>query len=55
LQQRDGEIETLKLLVSQLRRIQSERKSEKLQRQIEQRQLRLEDLQLEQAAEPTPE
>jgi transposase len=53
LQQRDSEIETLQLLLSQLRRMQFGRKSEKLQWQIEQLQLRLEDLELEQAAEPT--
>jgi len=53
LQQRDSEIETLQLLLSQLRRMQFGRKSEKLQWQIEQLQLRLEDLELEQAAQPT--
>ena len=53
LLQRESEIETLQLLLSQLRRMQFGRKSEKFQRQIEQLQLRLEDLQLEQAAEPT--
>ncbi len=53
LLQRESEIETLQLLLSQLRRMQFGRKSEKLQRQIEQLQLRLEDLQLEQAAETT--
>ena len=50
LLQRENEIETLKLLLSQLRRMQFGRKSEKLQRQIEQLELRLEDLQLAQAA-----
>ena len=50
LLQRESEIETLQLLLSQLRRMQFGRKSEKFQRQIEQLQLRLEDLQLEQAA-----
>jgi transposase len=49
LRQRDGEIETLKLLLSQLRRMQFGRKSEKLGRQIEQLELRLEDLQQAQA------
>src|SRR5258707_13907112 len=55
LLQRESEIETLKLLLSQLRRMQFGRKSEKLQRQIEQLELRLEDLQLAQAAEETTE
>ncbi|HEX8797162.1 MAG TPA: IS66 family transposase [Terriglobales bacterium] len=50
LLQRENEIETLKLLLSQLRRMQFGRKSEKLQRQIEELELRLEDLQLAQAA-----
>jgi len=54
LRQRESEIETLKLLLSQLRRMQFGRKSEKLQGQIEQLELRLEDLQLAQAAEQTP-
>jgi transposase len=53
LLQRESEIETLKLLLSQLRRMQFGRKSEKLERQIEQLELRLEDLQLAQAAEQT--
>jgi hypothetical protein len=53
LQQRDCEIETLKLLLSQLRRMQFGRKSEKLGRQIEQLELRLEDLQQTQAAAQT--
>lgn len=53
LLQRESEIETLKLLLSQLRRMQFGRKSEKRQRQIEQLELRLEDLQLAQAAEET--
>jgi transposase len=61
LRQRDCEIETLKLLLSQLRRMQFGRKSEKLERQIEQLELRLEDLQQAQAAaqpaaeSPSPE
>jgi transposase len=55
LLQRESEIETLKLLLSQLRRMQFGRKSEKLQRQIEQLELRLEDLQQAQAAEETSE
>ena len=50
LRQRDREIETLKLLLSQLRRMQFGRKSEKLGRQIEQLELRLEDLQQARAA-----
>jgi len=53
LQDRDREIETLKLLLSQLRRMQFGRKSEKLGRQIEQLELRLEDLQQAQAAAQT--
>jgi transposase len=53
LLKRESEIETLKLLLSQLRRMQFGRKSEKLQRHIEQRELRLEDLQVAQAAEQT--
>jgi transposase len=53
LQQRDSEIEHLKLLLSQLRRMQFGPKSEKLERQIEQLELRLEDLQQAQAAEQT--
>jgi transposase len=53
LLKRESEIETLKLLLSQLRRMQFGRKSEKLQRHIEQLELRLEDLQVAQAAEPT--
>ena len=49
---RESEIEHLKLLLSQLRRMQFGRKSEKLERQIEQLELRLEDLQ---QAEPAGE
>jgi len=45
LQSREYEIEHLKLLLAQLRRMQFGRKSEKLERQIEQLELRLEDLQ----------
>jgi transposase len=45
LQSRESEIEHLKLLLIQLRRMQFGRKSEKLERQIEQLELRLEDLQ----------
>src|SRR5215469_17860616 len=53
LQRREIEIEHLKLLLSQLRRMQFGRKSEKLEWQIEQLELRLEDLQQAQAAEQT--
>src|ERR1700757_3157206 len=53
LQRREMEIEHLKLLLSQLRRMQFGPKSEKLQRQIEQLELRLEDLQQAQTAEQT--
>jgi hypothetical protein len=53
LLRREMEIEHLKLLLSQLRRMQFGPKSEKLQRQIEQLELRLEDLQQAQTAEPT--
>src|ERR1700747_675156 len=52
-QRRETEIEHLKLLLSQLRRMQFGRKSEKLGRQIEQLELRLEDLQQTKASEPT--
>ena len=53
LLQRESEIEHLKLLLNQLRRMQFGPKSEKLERQIEQLELRLEDLQQAQAAEQT--
>lgn len=53
LQTREQEIEHLKLLLSQLRRMQFGRKSEKLERQIEQLELRLEDLQQSQPSEST--
>ena len=53
LLRREIEIEHLKLLLSQLRRMQFGRKSEKLARQIEQLELRLEDLQQAQAGEQT--
>src|SRR5258708_11500363 len=46
---RDSEIEQLKLLIAKLRRIQFGRSSEKLDRQIEQLELRLEALQLNDA------
>ena len=48
---RDHEIEHLKLLIAKLRRMQFGRRSEKVQRQIEQLELRLEDLQANQPAE----
>src|SRR5262252_10511494 len=53
LLQRENEIEHLKLLLNQLRRMQFGPKSEKLEQQIEQLELRLEDLQQAQAAEQT--
>src|SRR5215472_12033343 len=46
---RDAEIEHLKLLIAKLRRMQFGRSSEKLDRQIEQLELRLEALQLNDA------
>ena len=46
---RDTEIENLKLLILKLRRMQFGRKSEKLGHQIEQLELRLEDLESGQA------
>lgn len=46
---RDSEIEHLKLLIAKLRRMQFGRSSEKLDRQIEQLELRLEALQLNDA------
>src|SRR6202162_2158802 len=46
---RDNEIEHLKLLIAKLRRMQFGRKSEKLDRQIEQLELRLDELQTTQA------
>src|SRR5271169_1615004 len=46
---RDSEIEQLKLLIAKLRRMQFGRSSEKLDRQIEQLELRLEELQTNQA------
>jgi transposase len=45
LSTRTAEIEHLKLLIAKLQRMQFGRKSEKLDRQIEQLELRLEDLQ----------
>ncbi len=52
LASRDTEIENLKLLVLKLRRMQFGRKSEKLDKQIEQLELRLEDLEASQSARP---
>src|ERR1700733_11011943 len=49
---RDTEIEHLKLLIAKLRRMQFGRKSEKLDRQIEQLELRLDELQATQAENP---
>src|SRR6201998_1527781 len=46
---RDSELEQLKLLIAKLRRMQFGRKSEKLDRQIEQMELQLEALQLNDA------
>jgi transposase len=57
LNTRAAEIEHLKLLIAKLRRIQFGRKSEKLDRQIEQLELQLEDLQADEgeAAREMPE
>src|SRR5688572_24288794 len=52
LASRDTEIENLKLLVLKLKRMQFGRKSEKLDKQIEQLELRLEDLESNQSARP---
>ena len=49
---RESEVEHLKLLIAKLQRLQFGRKSEKVERQIEQLELRLEDLQTNQAAAP---
>src|SRR5262245_46326621 len=49
LASRDSEIEQLKLLIAKLQRMQFGRKSEKLERQIEQLQLRLEALEMNNA------
>ncbi len=51
---RDIEIDNLKLLVLKLKRMQFGRKSEKLDRQIGQLELRLEDLEWAPAAQPEP-
>ncbi|HYD78937.1 MAG TPA: IS66 family transposase [Paucimonas sp.] len=50
LSTRTAEIEHLKLLIAKLQRMQFGRKSEKLDRQIEQLELRLEDLQADEGA-----
>ena len=52
LASRDTEIENLKLLVLKLKRLQFGQKSEKLDKQIEQLELRLEDLEANQTARP---
>jgi transposase len=49
LASRDAEIEQLKLLIAKLRRMQFGRKSEKVEPQIEQLQLRLDELEASQA------
>src|SRR6202163_4450612 len=49
LASRDTEIEHLKLLIAKLRRMQFGRKSEKLDRQIEQLELRLDELEASRA------
>lgn len=52
---RDTEIESLKLLILKLKRMQFGRKSEKLDQQIEQLEFRLEDLEASQSRRPHPE
>ena len=52
---RESEIEHLKLLIAKLQRMQFGRKSEKRARQIEQLELRLEELQLSSAEQATPQ
>ncbi|NUX54846.1 IS66 family transposase [Paraburkholderia youngii] len=52
LASRAAEVEHLKLLIAKLRRMQFGRKSEKLDRQIEQLELRLEDLHADEGAAP---
>src|SRR5258708_18324084 len=51
---RDNEIEHLKLLLAKLRRMRFGRKSEKLDRQIEQLELRLDELEATQAEKVAP-
>src|SRR6478752_3710077 len=55
LASRAAEVEHLKLLIAKLRRMQFGRKSEKLDRQIEQLELRLEDLLAEEGESPDRE
>jgi len=52
---RDCELEHLKLLIVKLQRMQFGRKSEKIAQQIEQLELKLEELQTERAAEEAPQ
>jgi transposase len=52
---RDYELEHLKLLIAKLQRMQFGRKSEKIAQQIEQLELKLEELQTERAAEEAPQ
>src|SRR6266576_6581611 len=52
---RESEIEHLKLLLAKLQRMQFGRKSEKLERQIEQLELWLEDLEAKPAGSTSPE
>ena len=54
LASRDSEIEHLKLLIARLRRAQFGRKSEKLDREIEQLELRLDELEATQAEKAAP-
>lgn len=51
----DHEIEHLKLLTTKLRRMQFGRKSEKVKRQIEQLELKLEDLEANRAESAPPQ
>ncbi len=52
---REREVEHLKLLIARLQRMQFGRKSEKLAQQIEQLELRLEELQSEPGEDSSPE
>ena len=54
LTSRDEEIERLKLLIAKLRRIEFGRKSEKLNWEIEQLELRLDELQTSRAEQVAP-
>jgi hypothetical protein len=49
---RDAEVERLKLIIARLRRTQFGRKSEKIQREIEQLELQIEDLETGDAEKP---